>query len=70
MKKPEEKKELRERLPEERRVPVDNVFDAVFARYRQTLPGLEAAFSRRIEPEELAKKPNFKQNAALNISRV
>ena len=65
--------EMQEKLPADKRVTVDKVFDNVFERYQQSLPGIKAAIDKAaVKAKELpqAQSQTFKQSSTLKISKI
>lgn len=64
---------MQEKLPADKRVAVDKVFDAVFERYQQSLPGIKAAIDKaatRTKELPQAQSQAFKQSSTLKISKI
>ena len=65
--------EMQEKLPADKRVTVDKVFDNVFERYQQSLPGIKAAIDKAaVKAKELpqAQTQTFKQSPTLKTSKI
>lgn len=64
---------MQEQLPEEQRTPIDKVFDAVFARYQQSLPDIKTAIDKAtVKAKDISQEhsQDFKKNETLKISKI
>jgi len=63
---------LQEKLPKDKRITVDQVFDAVFSRYQQTLPDIKTALDKAMNIPDKNQYPDlqFTKNPSLKITKI
>lgn len=64
--------EAQEKLPSDKRITVDQVFDAVFSRYQQTLPDVQSVLNKTINSPEKYQYQDlqFAKHPSLKVTKI